>query len=54
MQRWDDNVVEIWRGVLSTAPAQLEHRAVGFLEQAAPSASTFVAARIPDQELIRG
>ncbi|HSE46527.1 MAG TPA: hypothetical protein VLA89_14480, partial [Gemmatimonadales bacterium] len=54
MARWGAEVVEIWRGVPSTAPAQLEHRAVGFLENAAPSASSFVAASIPEQELIRG
>lgn len=52
--RYDDAVCEIWRGVPSTAPAQLEHRAVGFVENAQPSATTFVAASIPPQELIRG
>lgn len=54
MARWDDAIVEIWRGVPSTSPAQLEHRAVGFVEHAAPEASSFVAASIPEQELIRG
>ena len=48
--------VEIWRGTMSEAPAQLEHRAVGFVESkdiGSPGGS-FVEASIPPQELLRG